>query len=254
MFWPIPSLGLGTLSMFDKKRIAIIPARSGSKRLKNKNALEINGHPMMAYPISVALSSGLFDQVIVSTDSDEYCDIAKEYGAKTQLRPLNLSTDNVGVVSVCEHVIEDFKTTDVFCCIYATAIFLTRQDLINSCKMLIDYPSTNYVMGVSEYNYPPEKALVEHNGYLTSRWPEYKTTQSQKLSRCVVSNGTIYWARREQFLDEKTFYGEGLKGFITPAVDIDTAEDFERAKSVASRSNLELIEVSSHTKEISHEY
>lgn len=220
-------------------RIAIIPARGGSKRLPRKNILPINGKPMISYPIRTALQSNLFDEVVVSTEDDKISDIAEEYGATVFKRPEELAQDRSTVVEVCVHLLKlsPFTNVDSFCCIYATAVLLQSADLIHSSKMLYEEPIADFVMGVSQYNYHPAKAMRCDKDYLQPMWPEYSKKQSQFLPEVVVSNGTLYWARRKVFLTEKTFVGSRTKGYIVPekhAIDIDTVDDYEKAKEKAA--------------------
>jgi len=220
------------------RNIAIIPARGGSKRLPRKNILPINGKPMIGYPILAAIKSGLFDEVVVSTEDKEILSIAESYGATVSKRPESLAQDRSTVVQVCKDVLEkdEYKTVENFCCIYATAIFITPEDIINSYKLITNMPPVDYVMGVSGFNYYPVQALQEVDGYLQSMWPEYNNKQSQFYPHLVVSNGTLYWAKRTAFLRDKTFYGDKLVGYelnSDNAVDIDTPEDYENAKKLA---------------------
>jgi len=92
----------------------------------------------------------------------------------------------------------------------------------------------DFVMGVSQYNYPPVQALVENNGYLQYMWPEFSKFQSQYYPELLVSNGTLYWARLEQFKKEDTFYGKRLIGYemhAARAVDINTSVEYEYVKA-----------------------
>lgn len=220
------------------RNIAIIPARGGSKRLPRKNILPINGKPMISYPILAAINSGLFDEVVVSTEDKEISTIAASFGATVSKRFETLAQDRSTVVQVCEDVLEkdDYKTVESFCCIYATAIFITPEDIINSFKLITNKPPVDYVMGISGFNYHPVQALNEVGGYLQSMWPEYNDKQSQFYPHLVVSNGTLYWAKRTAFMRDKTFYGERLVGYQLDSdhtVDIDTPEDYESAKMLA---------------------
>jgi N-acylneuraminate cytidylyltransferase len=215
--------------------VAIIPARGGSKRLPRKNVLEVAGRPMLAYPIFCALESELFDAVLVSTDDEEIAELARRAGASVIDRPAELAVDRSTVVQVCLHALEviDGRLPGVFCCIYATAIFLTPKHLRASGKLLDAAPPADVVMGVSEYHIHPVLALKEGDGYLTRMWPEYSGVQSQFYPCLVASNGTLYWARTDAFRRERTFYANRLRGYLIPrheAVDIDTSEDLELAR------------------------
>lgn len=211
-------------------RIAIIPARGGSKRLPRKNILPVNGYPMLNYPVKMALESKLFDAVLVSTEDEEIAKIAQQAGAEVVIRPENLARDKSTVAQVCLHVLEKYPVTE-FCCIYATAILLRSETLHQAYQELYRITGTNYVMGVSEYNYPPVQALKsDKDGFLTYMWPDYIGKQSQSYPRLLVSNGTFVWARRDSFMQDRIFYAKGLRGFLVPtneSLDIDTQEDYE---------------------------
>lgn len=211
-------------------KIAIIPARGGSKRLPRKNILPVNGHSMLTYPIKMALESRLFDAVLVSTEDDEIANVARQAGAEVVIRPQVLAQDKSTVAQVCLHVLEKYPVTE-FCCIYATAILLKSETLRKAYQELYRDAVTNYVMGVSEYNYPPVQALKSNeDGFLTYMWPEYVGKQSQSYPQLVVSNGTFVWGRRDAFMHDRIFYVKGLRGFLVPtneSLDIDTQEDYE---------------------------
>ena len=221
-------------------RVAIIPARGGSKRLPRKNVLPIHGRPILAYPIQAALQSEMFERVIVSTEDEEIRNAAFEAGAEILERPEELAQDRARVVDVCKHALdvlyEQNALPDFFCCIYATAIFITPDDLKNSFQLFEQEPMPDVVMGVSDFNLHPVQALEENDGFLAPKWPEYLGVQSQFHPRLVASNGTIYWARTSYFLQNPSFYCSRLKGYKIPklrAIDLDTQEDLEFAKLVA---------------------
>lgn len=225
-----------------QRKIAILPARGGSKRLPRKNILPVNGFPMIAYPIRAALLTGIFSDVVVSTEDDEIREISERHGATVAHRPVELSQDKSSVADVCAHVLSlpQYHSCELFCCIYATALFVKPENIVESMQLLHNEPEADYVMGVSNYNYHPVQALRSANGYLSYMWPEYEELKSQDYPELKVSNGTLYWARTENFLRDQTFYGERLKGYELEAVDIDTERDYEEAKRVAANSGLKL--------------
>ncbi len=221
-------------------KIAIIPARAGSRRLPGKNILQVMGRPALYYPVREAIASSLFDQVIVSTEDSRVKAAALDSGARVMDRPSMLAKDDVGVVSVCESVLKNLEAEnclpDVFCCIYATAVFIGAQDLAGAFGVLASDPSAGMVMGVSSYNFPPVQALESRDGYLEYKWPEYKGIRTQQQPRLLVSNGTFYWAKTPAFLKEKTFYASRLKGYEIPwlrAIDMDTPGDYENVLRLA---------------------
>lgn len=222
--------------------VALIPARGGSKRLPRKNILEVGGVPMLAHPILAAHESGLFEHIYVSTEDAEIAKIANQYGAEVIGRPLQIAEDRSTVVEVCIHALESKPDIDLICCLYATAVLLTKETLIAASKLLSDAPEADFVMGVSEYEHPPVQALKpDDNGYLAYQWPEWRGIQSQFHPHLVVSNGTFYWARRHALMEEKTFYGHRLKGFIVPyeqVSDVDTREDAIKITSKFSTKSI----------------
>lgn len=221
-------------------KIAIIPARGGSKRLPRKNVLAVNGQPMLSYPVRVALDCGLFDEIVVSTEDDEIAEAAREAGASVLPRPLSLALDTSTVAQVCLHVLE-YHPVQEFCCIYATAALLRPDTLRNAYALLDAPPAADYVLGVSDYNYPPVQALKEdENGFLSYMWPEFRGRQSQMYPKLRVSNGTFVWARTEPFLREQIFYGPRLKGYSVPpdqVSDIDGPEDYQALLKIFSSSH-----------------
>lgn len=218
--------------------VALIPARGGSKRLPRKNIAKVNGLPMLAYPIMTARASGLFEHIYVSTEDDEIAEIASHYSAEVIKRPFQIAEDSSTVVEVCLHALETNPDIDLICCLYATAILLTPETLIASHELLNVTPKADFIMGVSEYVYPPVQALIaDNNGYLSYMLPEWRGIQSQFHPRLVVSNGTFYWASKDALMQEKTFYGQRLKGYTVPSeqvCDIDTQEDLKKIISIFS--------------------
>ena len=223
------------------KPVAIIPARGGSKRLPRKNALPILGRPILSYPVRTALESGLFEQVIVSTEDHEIARIGGAEGARVMERPEDLASDSSTVVEVCLHVLDSLERENSlpthFCCIYATALLIQPEDLRKSYGLLKEKPECDFVMGVSEYGLQPVQALIEKDNFLAYMWPEYKGLKSQDYPRLLCSNGTLYWANTAVFKSTRSFYAKRLRGHLIPqgrAVDIDTQEDYEIAKIFAS--------------------
>lgn len=212
--------------------LCIIPARGGSKRLPNKNILPFKNKPMIANVIDTVKRSGAFDDVIVSSDSDEILDISENAGAKKYKRIESLAQDTSTVVEVCLDVLSRYQT-EKFCCIYPTAVLLSAETIIQSFEEFQRYgkAEASVLMGVARYNYHPAQALIRDE---VGNWrmlnPEFFGVQSQKYSEARVSSGTFYWARSETFICEKTFYSEKLKVFdlgLDEALDIDTPRDYQ---------------------------
>jgi len=213
------------------KVIAIIPARGGSKRLPRKNILPLSGVPLLSRVIRTAQDSGIFDDIIVSSEDAEILDIAQKEGVIAHSRPLELASDRSTVVETCIEALQMYPST-VFCCIYATAALISEKTLKSSAEKFLLTESSSVLMGVSRYNYHPVQALaVDGDGNAKLLFPEYKNLQSQFYPLVRVSNGTFYWAKVDTFLREKTFYTSSLRLFDVPAdesFDIDTPEDYEK--------------------------
>ena len=190
---------------------------------------------MIEYPIVEAILSGVFEKVIVSTDSEEIALISQNAGAQVIHRPSYLSADTSTMVEVCEHVLQEI-VCDEFCCIYATAALLTQSLFKHSYEIFNGDLKPNYLMGVSHYNYPPVQALRRNAaGFLEYMWPEFIDQQSQAYPNLVVSNGSLVWAKTKIFLKEKTFYGSKLAPYDLPAgscIDVDTFEDYQKLKTI----------------------
>lgn len=222
--------------------IAIIPARGGSKRVPRKNIADLNGAPLVSYPIRTCLQSGLFERVIVSTEDDEIEEIARAYGAEVDKRPDVLAADKTPATAVIKELLErcfsGAAQPDHFCLVYPMAVFLTAQDLQGSAAQLPDYDG---VMGVSRYISHPYKALIQIDGHLEALWPDLNAQQSQNYPETYASNGTFCWMHTAAFMDCISFYPDRLHGYVLPedrAVDIDTPEDLERARRMLALSAL----------------
>jgi pseudaminic acid cytidylyltransferase len=211
--------------------IVIIPARGGSKRLPRKNILPLSGVPLVGRVIKTCIEANIFDHIIVSTEDEEIADISKMYGASIHSRPKDLARDKSTVAEVCFNVLKDMDC-DTFCCIYATAALLTVDTIRRSHSCFLSYEESDCLMGVSKFNYPPVQALMVNDDDAASLlMPKYDKIQSQFYPKTRVSNGTLNWGRRNQFLKSKNFYCESLKVFDIPdgeVCDIDTMDDYHK--------------------------
>ena len=210
------------------KPIAIIPARGGSKRLPRKNILPLGGKPLIAHILSAAITSKVFEKVIVSTEDKEIAGIAKKYGAEIHLRNIELAQDNSTVVEVCLDVLK-VQDNNLFCCLYATAALLSEKSIRDSYHSFV-LQKTNVLMGVSKFNYSPVQALkIDSEDGATLLMEVFEKVQSQNCPKFRASNGTLYWGKKESFIKEKTFYSPSLKVFDmleNEVCDIDTIEDY----------------------------
>lgn len=218
-------------------RLAIIPARGGSKRIPRKNIREFCGKPMIAWSIEAALDSGCIDQVIVSTDDEEIAKVAIKHGADVPfMRPADLADDYSGTTAVIQHttqrLIADGVTPTQICCLYATAPFVTGNDLKRGLEVLL---STNaaYAFSVTTYSFPIQRALrLTNAGRISMFQAEYADTRSQDLEEACHDAGQFYWGTPEAWLSAAPIYANHSVPVMLPRYrvqDIDTLEDWERA-------------------------
>ncbi|MBE5745086.1 MAG: pseudaminic acid cytidylyltransferase [Clostridiales bacterium] len=219
------------------KTIAIITARGGSKRIPKKNIKEFCGKPIIAYSIEAALQSGVFDEVMVSTDSEEIAAIAKKYGARVPfLRSEKTSNDYATTADVIEEVLDGYekvgKTFDVFCCIYPTAPFVTGEKLKEATKTLIQSPAES-LTPVVKYGFPPQRALVIREGNLQFQYPEFAKARSQDLEPVYHDCGQFYVCKVEAFKKNRSVISSQAIAYIVPeeeVQDIDTMTDWVLAE------------------------
>ena len=219
-------------------KLAVIPARGGSKRIPRKNIKPFAGKPIIAYSIEAAKKSGLFDHIIVSTDDDEIASVATQFGAKVPfIRPAELSGDHTGTMDVIIHAIEAFTQESMppeyTCCIYATAPFLLPEFLREGFTKL-NSSDALYAFSVNEFSFPIQRALRIHaNGRLDAMQPEHRQTRSQDLERAYHDAGQFYWGRSEAFLEEAPLFSPCSIPVVLPShrvQDIDTPSDWTRAE------------------------
>lgn len=223
--------------------MAIVPARGGSKRLPRKNIIEFCGKPIMAYTIEAALETGLFSEVLLSTEDEEIAAVGRVCGARVVRRPAALASDVAPVRDVCLHLLEQEaqagRQYSVFTCLYATSPLRAPADIAGVVS-LVEPGVCDFAMAVTQYPYPPHQALrVLDGGALAPMWPELVERRSQDLGTLVVDNGSTYCASVAAFQEHKSFYGPGLRGYLMPferSIDIDRPEDLELALRFASGS------------------
>lgn len=221
------------------KAICIIPARSGSKRIKNKNIKSFFGKPIIAWAIKTAIKSKCFDKIIVSTDDKKIAKIAKKYSAETPfLRPKNLSTDYASILSVVKHSIKEMikinYKPNIVCCLLATTPLLNYKDLQRGVRLLKNKKKKRFVFTIKSYPYPIQRALKinkkKHISMINSKeW--YK--RSQDLPETYHDAGQFYLGRAESFLTYNKIFTKNsmpiiLKRFST--IDIDNLDDWKEAE------------------------
>ncbi|AVV85942.1 CMP-N-acetylneuraminic acid synthetase [Shewanella putrefaciens] len=180
-------------------RVAIIPARGGSKRIAHKNIRNFNGKPMISYPITAAIRSGCFDKVIVSTDSMEIATIAKSFGAEIPfMRPTELADDFVGTTPVVRHALNELVSlghmVDICCCIYATTPLLQYSFLREAGELLESTPNLDYVFSACRFSFPIQRALLlDANGGVLPFDNKSISQRSQDLVETYHDAGQFYW-------------------------------------------------------------
>ena len=218
-----------------ERKIAVIPARGGSKRIPKKNIKPFCGKPLIAYSIETALQSGLFEKVIVSTESEEIAKVARAYGAEVQMRPEELADDYTGAGEVVEYVVKSLEERgdvyDYVCTIYATAPFLQAEFLKKGYETLKKSDACAS-FGATSFAYPIQRAFKLKEGRCEMFWPENFHKRSQDLQEAYHDAGQFYWQRRG-CASEDIFFGKSTIPVILPrhlVQDIDTPEDFVRAE------------------------
>ncbi|MDD3607978.1 MAG: pseudaminic acid cytidylyltransferase [Candidatus Moranbacteria bacterium] len=223
--------------MKDKKLLAIIPARGGSKRIPRKNIKDFLGKPIIAYSIETALKSKLFDEVMVSTDDEEIAEVAKKYGAKVPfMRSKKNADDHATTADVISEVIEEYRKQeelfDIFCCIYPATPFITPKILKLGLNLLKD-KNFNSVFPIVQFSHPIQRTLKITDGKIEMMWPENLNVRSQDFPIAYHDVGQFYWMKTNIFLEEKKLFTENSGAIIlkeTESQDIDNLEDWKMAE------------------------
>jgi len=219
-------------------KLAVIPARGGSKRIPRKNIKPFCGKPMIAWSIEAALQSGCFDRIVVSTDDVEIAEVAQSCGADVPfLRPADLSDDHTGTIPVIAHAVEwqrqHGEPPTAVCCIYATAPFVQSEDL-RRALLLLEQSGGDYAFSVTSYAFPIQRAIrITASGRVEMFQPEHFSTRSQDLEEAYHDAGQFYWGRPDAWLSGKPIFSSSAVPVILPrhrVQDIDTPEDWERAE------------------------
>jgi N-acylneuraminate cytidylyltransferase len=219
-------------------KLAVIPARGGSKRIPAKNIRSFCGRPVIAYSIAAAAACGLFDRIVVSTDDERIAAVARRHGAEVPfLRPKELADDTTGTNAVVKHAISWFAAgghpVTHACCIYATAPFLQARQLLAGFDKLTASGKA-FAFSVALYPHPIQRALrVSADGTLGAFYPEHAFTRSQDLEPAYHDAGQFYWGTSEAFLGDKLMFSPDAVPVILPrhvVADIDTLEDWQEAE------------------------
>lgn len=217
-------------------KIAIIPARSGSKRVKNKNIKIFNSKPMIAWPILAAKKSKLFDQIIVTTDSKKISRIAQKYGAMVPfLRSKKLSSNHIGINEVINDVIKRIKLKKKIkfvCCIMATSPFLKFKNLILASKMIRKQKTDFVFSAVKISNKTLRSFTIDNRGILKMIDSKYYNVDSQNLKKTYLDAGQFYFGKKSSWIKKKMIYSKNSSIIEIPEksyTDIDTPSDWKRA-------------------------
>lgn len=219
------------------KVLAIIPARGGSKRIPRKNIRSFCGKPIILYSVEAALSSSIFDEVMVSTDDSEIAEIARIAGAKVPFfRSPATSNDYATTAEVISEVLENYdKQSKVFeyaCCIYPTAPFVTSQKL-NVAFDFLKMKNAASVIPVTKFSFPIWRSFKLEDNKLAFNWPENSLKRSQDLSPAYHDAGQFYFLSVPIFLNTKQLVTDNTFGLEIPEMevqDIDTEVDWKLAE------------------------
>ncbi len=216
-------------------RLCIIPARGGSKRIPGKNIKSFLGKPIIAYSIEAALTSGLFSEVVVSTDSKEIAQVAKQWGAQV---PFLRSAKNADDFATTADVIREVHETKALisgeaCCLYATAPFASA-DLLRKTHERFHAEKWTTVFPALAFEFPIQRALAtDEEGRMEMFYPEHMTTRSQDLRASYHDAGMFYWYRVEHLVNGGGLYSDNSSIEVIPSMrahDIDTIEDWQVAE------------------------
>ena len=218
--------------------LCIIPARGGSKRIPRKNIKDFLGKPIIAYSIAAARESGLFDEIMVSTDDEEIAEVARAYGAEVPfLRSEWASSDTATTPEALTEVLERYgergSRPELACCIYPAAPFVT-SDLLQEAYRLLTAQNFDCVFPVLRYGFPVQRSLtLNGDRRMQLRYPEHRATRSQDLEPTYHDAGMFYWFKTGPVLSAGTLWTSNTGCTVLSelaAQDIDTVEDWNLAE------------------------
>ena len=219
------------------KSIAIIPARGGSKRIPRKNIKPFCGKPIMVYSIEAALKSGLFDEVMVSTDDEEIAEIARAAGASVPfMRSAETANDHAIIREVLVEVLSEYQKRgrefDTVACLFPCAPFITAAKLEQGMEALVSHPEADMVCPVTKYPYPPQRSMIlDEDGFLKYQYPEFYRCRTQDLPPVYHEIGAFYFYRTEALLSGKpTFVSTPIFVPEEEVQDIDSEFDWAFAE------------------------
>lgn len=220
------------------RKIAIIPARGGSKRIPHKNIKDFLGKPILAYSVQAACQTGMFDRIIVSTDDEEIARVARQYGAEVPfMRSEKNSNDYATVTDALLEVLDCLEergdSYDSLCCILSTAPLVSTQDIIGSYRFMEDKKAPA-ICPVVAFSYPIWRSLKrDKDGGISMNWPEHINARSQDLPVAYHDSGSFYWADVKKLRQFGSFFMPGCLGWEVDEIriqDIDTETDWKLAE------------------------
>ena len=219
-------------------KLAVIPARGGSKRIPRKNLREFCGKPMIVHSIHAARDCALFERIIVSTEDPEIAAVARAHGAEVPfMRPAALADDHTGTLAVMRHAVQACRAlqwnVEEVCCLYATAPFVTVQDLRRGLELL-QGEGVQYAFSATDFDFAIQRAIrLKAGGAVEPVWPENMARRSQDLEPLYHDAGQFYWGRAEAFATELPIFAAHSRAVLLPRArvqDIDTPDDWQRAE------------------------
>ena len=216
--------------------LCIITARGGSKRIPNKNIKDFCGKPIIAYSIMAALESGIFSEVMVSTDSQAIAKVAKDFGASVPfMRSAKNSDDFASTADVLLEDLDEYQKRGFcpqdFACIYPTAPFITAKKLQKAYEILKNQ-NADLVVSVCKFSFPPQRAYCVKDGFLAYKEPQNAPKRSQDLEPLYHDGGQFYFYNTERFLSLNGCITEKIVPFELSELetqDIDNQSDWELA-------------------------
>lgn len=220
-----------------RNSIAIIPARGGSKRIPRKNIKDFCGKPIIAYSIEAALKSGIFDEVMVSTDDEEIAQVARRYGASVPFfRSPETANDYATTAQVYREVLEEYRKRgqefSYLCGIYSTAPFVTEGILQEAFEKMVQTDADSLIP-IVRFSYPPQRAYLLEDNKIVRQFPQYATARSQDLPPVYHDCGQFVMVKTESFLQKSAILTDNTISIEIPEMrvqDLDTVEDWEIAE------------------------
>lgn len=229
--------------MIGQRRVlAIIPARGGSKGLPGKNIVPVGGKPLLAYSVDAAASSASIDRTVLSSDDDAIMQVARECGCEVPFRrPSALATDAATTVDVILHALDELPGYDVVVILQPTSPLRTSRDIDKACRIFEESGAPACISVSLAEQSPYWMYTISDDGRLRALLADRpRATRRQDLPKVFVPNGAVYVADVQWLRERRTFASDQTVPYVMPAsrsIDIDTAEDLESFKRLVSRSS-----------------